>query len=104
MGWNTGYTIMEQQIISLYDAGMLDKEILNALMEPFKNTDIDHGGCRNLRSKDGKSADDIVCFIMEPKKYQDAVDGFIPDPQEPDWNEKLYDLYNEITSKEWGFW
>jgi len=104
MGWNEGYRIMEQQVVSLYDAGILSKEVLNALMQPFCDTDIDHGGSQDLKSKDGKSADDIICFIMEPKKYREATEGFVPDPEEPDWNEKLYDLNYEITRQEWRFW
>jgi hypothetical protein len=104
MGWNEGYRIMEQQVITLYDAGVLTKEALKALMEPFRDTDIDHGGSQDLKSKDGKTADEIIVFIMEPEKYQKAVDNFIPtDPNDP-FNKKLYDLWCEITRKEWGFW
>jgi hypothetical protein len=104
MGWNAGYTIMEQQVISLYDMGLLNKEVLNALMQPFCNTDIDHGGSYDLKSKDGKSADNIICFIMEPEKYREATEGFVPDPEDPEWNEKLYNLCSEITKREWKFW
>ena len=95
---------MERQVISLYDAGVLNKETLNALMEPFRNTDIDHGGSCNLGAKDGENADNIICFVMEPKKYREATENFMPDPEEPDWNERLYDLYNKITRREWGLW
>lgn len=104
MGWNKGYRIMEQQVVCLYDKGLLNKEVLDTMMEPFKGTDIDHGGSQDLRTNDGKSADDVICFIMEPEKYQEAIESFIPDPEEPDWNEKLYELYNEITKREWNFW
>jgi hypothetical protein len=104
MGWNKGYTIMESQVVSLYDMGVLTKEVLNATMQPFCDSDIDHGGSCDLKSKDGKSADDIICFIMEPDKYREATENFVPDPEEPDWNEKLYDLCYEITRREWKFW
>jgi hypothetical protein len=104
MGWNDGYKIMERQVVELYDLNFLNKEILNAIMQPFCNTDIDHGGSQNLKSKDEKSADDIVCFIMEPEKYLEATENFIPDPEDPSYNEKLYDLWNEITRREWNFW
>lgn len=104
MGWNIAYTIMEQQVVSLYDAGILTKDVLNGLMQPFYGTDIDSGGSRNLKSKDGKSAEDIICYIMEPEKYREATEGFVPDPEQPDWNEKLYDLCMEITRREWEFW
>jgi hypothetical protein len=104
MGWNEGYRIMESQVVSLYDKGLLNKDVLNILMQPFCNKDIDHGGSEDLRSRDGKSADDIICFIMEPEKYKAATENFVPDPEEPDYNEKLYDLYYEITRREWNFW
>jgi hypothetical protein len=104
MGWNEGYEIMEKQVIALYDFDLLNKEVLNALMQPFCNRDIDHGGCYDLRTKDGKSADDVICFIIEPERYQKAIDEFIPNPKEPDYNEALHDLYYEITRREWNFW
>jgi hypothetical protein len=103
MGWNTGYTIMESQVVSLYDKGVLNKDVLNAIMEPFRDSDIDSGGSMELKAKDGKSADNIICFIMEPEKYNEAIKDFVPDPEEPDWNEKLYDLCEEITRREWNF-
>jgi hypothetical protein len=104
MGWNEGYRIMEQQVIALYDAEVLNKDVLNALMEPFRNSDIDHGGSQGLRTNDGKNADDIICFIMEPEKYKEAVENYVPDPENPEYNEKLYNLYYKITREEWGFW
>ena len=30
MGWNQGYTIMESQVIAIYDKGLLNKDILSA--------------------------------------------------------------------------
>ena len=41
MGWNEGYRIMEKQVIGLYDAGLLTKEVLNIVMGPFCNSDIE---------------------------------------------------------------
>lgn len=104
MGWNRGYEIMEAQVIAFYDLGILNKEVLNALMQPFCNTDMDAGGSNDLKSKDGKSAEDIICFIIEPERSQKAIDEFIPDPKEPGYNEALSDLYSEITRREWNFW
>jgi hypothetical protein len=106
MGWNEGYRIMESQIIAIYDLGLLKKDLLNALMEPFKGTDIDSGGSEDLRAKDGKDVEEIVCFIMEPEKWKEAVDSWSPDPEYPDdpYNEKLAELWREITRREWKFW
>lgn len=103
MGWNKGYEIMELQVIGLYDLGILNKEALNTIMQPFCNTDIDAGGSNNLKSKDGKSVEDIICLIIEPEKYRMTIDSFIPDPEDPNYNEDLSHLYYEITRREWNF-
>ena len=95
---------MEEQVVNLYDLNVLNKETLHALMAPFVDTDIDHGGCCDLKAKDGKSADDIICFIMEPEKYQIAVDNFPNDPDYPEFNSALSNLWYEITRREWQFW
>lgn len=60
MGWNTGFRIFEATVIGAYDLGKLDKALLSALMEPYRGTDIDSGGSRNLTSKDGKEIQQIV--------------------------------------------
>ena len=103
MGWNEGYRVMEQQVVKLYDAGVLTKEVLNALMKPFISTDIDSGGSQGLKSKDRKNADEIVVFIMEPERYQKAVESFVPTDPDDDYNAELNDLWYEITRREWKF-
>ena len=47
--------------------------------------------------------EDVICFIMEPEKYEEILENFIPDPEEPDWNEDMYDLYHEISRNNWQF-
>jgi hypothetical protein len=95
---------MEQQVVSLYDKGVLTKDVLNTLMQPFCGSDIDSGGSQNLKTKDGKSADDVICFIMESERYREATENFAPDPGDPDYNRELFDLCYEITRREWNFW
>ena len=80
MGWNSGYAIMENTVITVYDAGVLTKEILDRLMDPFKNTDCDSGGSRGLVAKDGLGVKEIICKVMEPEKYQAVLDN-------PQWYE-----------------
>ena len=106
MGWNEGYTIFEKQIITLYDAEVLTRDVLTALMEPFRGTDMDAGGGYDFKSKDGKSAEEIVCFIMEPEKYRDAIDNFVPDPDYEDGGASgmFCELWKEISRREWGLW
>lgn len=104
MGWNSGYAIMEQQVISFYDKGLLTRDILNTLMTPFCNTDIDSGGSQDLKSQDGKSAEEIMCMIMEPEKYQKAIDDCINENGDLSDNEYLTDLWFEVSRKEWNLW
>jgi len=104
MGWNEGYSIMEVQVINLYNEGILTKNVLKGLMEPFRDSDIDRGGSHDLKSKDGKTADEIIISVMEPEKYQEAADGFVATEENGGYNEKLDDLWYEITKREWNFW
>ncbi len=66
MGWNSGYTIVEKQVIGVYDLSVLTKEVLETIIEPFRGTDIDAGGGRNLKSKDGKTFEEIVIEFLCP--------------------------------------
>jgi len=65
MGWNTGYTLYEKTIVSVYDSGVLNADLCRKLIEPYQGTDIDHGGCEDLRSKDGLSADQIIVMLLD---------------------------------------
>ena len=105
MGWNQGYTIVESQVVSLYDLGVLNsKEILKTLLEPFNDQDVDSGGSNDLRAKDGKSLEDIICFFMEPEKYQAVLDAVGADADEYERNIAVYELYSDIAHREWRFW
>jgi len=119
MGWNRGYTVMEKQVVGLYDLGVLTKDVLCGVMEAFRNTDIDHGGCYDLRSNDGMSADEIVVKVMEPERYAEipCVCDFDDEkcgcnsggsPCELTSSKKrlcdIGDLWYEITRREWEFW
>ena len=104
MGWNKGYEIMEKQIVNLYNIGAMDMNVLDCIMDPFANTDIDSGGSNYLKTEDGKTVEEVVCFIMEPDRYQEIMHNFVPDPDDPEYNERMMDLYSEITKREWKFW
>lgn len=107
MGWNAGYEQMEQAVISVYDQGLLTKELLDTLMEPYKNTDCDSGGSQNLKARDGLGVEEIICKTMEPEKYQDAIENPVyAEGEPPSWesNEKAYDLFRSIWADRWGIW
>jgi len=102
---------MERSLISLYDTGVLTKTVLEAVMEPYKETDCDSGGSFNLRTNDGLGVEQVICKIMEPEKY----DSVLKNPawyegEEPesghnhgwDSNRAGKDLFWSIWNGHWG--
>lgn len=98
MGNNYAYTIFEETIISIYDAGALTKELLTALMEVHRGTDIDSGGSQDLIAKDGKNLEQIVIEIwgldMPPAPPSDAADDALDGHESA-----IYDLFKSITDQ-----
>lgn len=92
MGWNAGYTIFEATVIGAYDLGKLDKQLLTVLMEPYRDSDIDSGGSRDLLTKDGKGVEQVVIEVWGlpvPKKPKGRTDD--------EWG-----IYYEKLSEQFG--
>lgn len=92
MGWNSGYTIFVASVIGAYDLGKLDKDLLSVLMEPYRGSDIDSGGCRHLRARDGKEMRQIVIEtwgLEMPKAPPDSDD-------EDTWDRYHDDVYKQF--------
>lgn len=96
MGWNKGYTIFESTVVGAYDLGVLDKNLLSVLLEPYRNTDIDSGGSKRLRSKDGKTVEEIVVFVFTGVLHRKPDDE--SDDDEMDiYCDRIYDDFKRIT-------
>lgn len=94
MGWNQGYTIYEATIVATYNAGKLDKELLAAIMEPYRDTDIDHGGEVGLLTKDGKSANQVAVEAFGLK--------WLPTEDDPS-GDKNYATFSKVSDHfGWG--
>lgn len=63
MGWNTGFTIMEETVMGAYRPGVLDKKLLTVLMKPYSGSDIDSGGRAGIKVR-GKEIEDVVCEVL----------------------------------------
>ena len=106
MGWNSAYEIFEKQVINAYDEGILTDILLDKIVTPYKGTDLDSGGSQGLLSKDGLNIEQIICKIMYPEAYYDAMNnpvyakGYEPCLQN---NEKFLDLCEKIR-KDWNMW
>lgn len=88
MGNNAAFTIFEATVIGAYDLGKLDKALLSVLMEPHRGSDIDSGGRRGLKTKDGKSVEQVVIETWGLKFPVDDEDG-----------EKTYEQFTRVTNK-----
>ena len=99
MGWNSGYTIFEATVVGAYDLGLLSKDLLCVLMEPYRGSDIDSGGSHDLVAKDGLDVKEIVVKTWGkklPKKpemkasNQEAVDRYY---------DRISDQFYKITDQ-----
>ena len=118
MGWNIGFSIMEHTVITLYNKNVLTKELLEEIMEPYKGTDCDSGGSKNLISNDGLCVEHIICKVMKPNETLDIENNPIywEDFEENKdcymekvdflWkaNKRASDLFYSIWSDIWGIW
>lgn len=115
MGWNVGYTIIENTVVTLYDEGVLNKDILEKFIDPFIGCDVDHGGEMGLKAKDGLNADAIICKIMNPEGYKNAIENPVleDNTSEEDknlaifsvWeNNALSEVFDQIWYKDWGMY
>jgi hypothetical protein len=91
MGWNEAYTILESAVINAYDPGKLD--------EPYRNSDIDHGGANYLQTTDGLLCDEIIVKILRPDIWE-KVKGLEQDERD----EVISDSWYKLTRKEFGYW
>ncbi len=101
MGWNQGYTILEAQVVSLYDQGALTPEVLDLLLAPFRNTDIDSGGSRDLTSADGLSFDEILLKVAAAPDTQAKLAAMKAALPSDELIDQLYDPTKEEQSSEY---
>lgn len=100
MGNNAAFTSFEASVLACYNKGVLDKELLDQLAEPYRDSDIDRGGMVGNLSKDGLDVDGIVLKIY-------AVDFAKPPEDAPQedfdsYYERMYDALQPIYEG-WGW-
>lgn len=101
MGWNAAYTALESNVIAAYDMGKLDEPLLRILMEPYRNSDIDHGGSKRVVSRDGKSCDEIIVEVLVPEDHKKLA-GL--SKQSIEYGDLLFDAWVKVTRREFEYW
>ena len=80
MGNNAAFTSFEASVLAVYNKGVLDKELLDALAAPYEGMDIDRGGMEcTLAEDDGLDIDGIIL-----KMYGVVLDPYPVIPE--DWH------------------
>jgi hypothetical protein len=101
MGWNQGFTIFENTVIGAYNLGKLDIDLLDVLMEPYRDTDIDSGGKEGFLTNDGKFIEQLVIEVhggsLPPKPDDD--DDMAMDK----WWEDVGCAFGDITRNKYGW-
>lgn len=96
MGWNSGYKIFEATVIGAYNLDKLDKALLSVLMEPYRDSDIDSGGCQDLTTKDGKYIEQVV---IETWGETMPVEPTVTEEEDPDAWEDYHDaVYSQMRA------
>lgn len=107
MGNNAAFTSFEASVMACYDKGVLDIPLLNALMEPYRDMDIDSGGMDGTLSKKDKL--DVVEVVLKvhgkklspkpklPKDYR----MWTPEESNKNdaWQDAKWAAFNKITDK-----
>lgn len=111
MGWNAGYTVLEAQVIALYDLGVLTAAALDALLQPFRGTDIDSGGARDLVTKSGLTFNEVLLEVAGSPETRGQLALLKAAAPAPGWLDKNYQEeqseqsaeYNAAQNAEWAY-
>lgn len=67
MGNNAAFTSFEASVLACYNKGVLDKELLDQLAEPYRDSDIDRGGMTGDLANDELDINGIILKIYGVK-------------------------------------
>jgi hypothetical protein len=109
MGNNAAFTSFEASVIAVYNRGVLDKELLDALAAPYEGMDIDRGGQEGTLAKDGLDIDGVICKVYgvklpkKPDMPRHHTDWTKEQEQANDaWYELQYEALKPIEAG-WGW-
>lgn len=101
MGNNAAYATFEHTIITLYDKGVLDLDLLDILACEYEGMDVDSGGSQDLQSRDGKSLEQVCIELVDPDWKPERR----PEDEDDEWWESgaRYDKFMAIRRGRWGW-
>jgi len=102
MGNNQAYTQMEQTVIAAYDAGLRGEQ-LAPFLEPYRGTDIDSGGKRDIKTSDGKDVEDVIIEAFCSPDQQEAWKAWKNGGYSDDLLEAAYDALDSVIGRDGRF-
>src|SRR5665647_3319545 len=93
MGNNSAFTAFECTVLTVYNRGILDKQLLKDLAEPFRDCDIDSGGMVGTLSKPVVGPDGVARRLDIMEIVIQTWTGKIPEE-----HPKLPKDYNQSTT------
>lgn len=97
MGNNQAFTTVERQLIGFYDVHALTPKVLDIICEGWRGTDIDLGGYKGLKAKNGLNVFYVVAEVLRTT---------IPEPEgDPELivdNEKEFEWFIPLSEQRWG--
>lgn len=109
MGNNQAFSSFEASVIAVYNRGVLDKELLDALAAPYEGIDIDRGGMEGTLAKDRLDIDGIILkmYGIELPPRPDLPEDFGDwTPAQQEASDAWFELqYGEVSKIEaiWGW-
>lgn len=87
MGDNAAYTHMEASVIAAYNAGLRGEQFA-PFLEPYRGSDIDEGGRRDILTNDGKGIEEVIIEAFGTPEQLATWKSWLDDNGR---NDELYD-------------
>lgn len=108
MGNNAAFTSFEASVLAVYNKGVLDKDLLDALAKPYSDSDIDRGGMTGDLAKDGLDIDGIILKVygvkLQKPKLPKNHKAWTPEQEKA--NDAYYEAQGEALQpieRGWGW-
>ncbi len=109
MGNNAAFTSFEASVIAVYNRGVLDKALLDALAKPYRGMDIDRGGMEGILTKDRLDIDGVILKVYgvtlppRPKLPKDWQKWTFAQQAANDAWQDVKDAAMQKIEKKWGW-
>ena len=102
MGNNAAYTHMEASVVAAYNAGLRGEQFA-PFLEPYRGTDIDSGGRRDILTSDGKGVEEVIIEAFGTPEQLEAWKEWLSSGYSDDFCDAAYDALDTIIGRDGRF-